>query len=312
MKRPVITDLRVGIFMLVGVVLAMWVIFMLGSEHKLFKRHYSLVAQFKDISGLRNGATVLLSGLKVGSVSKISFPLDPKDEFISVILTIGKDYQNRIRSDSIATVNTQGLLGDKFVFVTMGSTEGTVLQSGSLIPTEEGTAIFQLAEKAGGIMDDIGKAASSLSDLMTSVDGEKKGDLKGILSSLRKSMEQVEKGKGVLHGLIYDPQGERLVEDLSATMKAVRNIVTDVDKNADKKEVEGLVINLRRSSKDLREILDSIRRGEGTLGKLIMDPELYNDLRTLLGRANRNKMVKSVIRATIREKENTVIKDGEQ
>ncbi|MDZ4224272.1 MAG: hypothetical protein U1D33_00035, partial [bacterium] len=71
----------------------------------------------------------------------------------------------------------------------------------------------------------------------------------------------------------------------------------------DRERVKKAVANIEWTSENLKEISTKIRNGEGTVGALVMDPSLYNDMRALLGHANRNKLLKSLIRATIEEQE---------
>lgn len=304
MKRECFTEVRVGIFVVVGLLLGMIVLFQLGSQHEMFKRQYTIYASFMDISGLRTGAVVQLGGLNVGYVDEIRFPSELLKKEITVKMRISRKFHERIRGDSVATVNTQGLLGDKFIYISVGSEDQAVIANGAFVQSRETTSIFALADKAGVIMDDLGEAAKTINSLLESVEGEKEGDLKASIKSIRRTLEQIEKGKGTLHALIYDPRGEDFVRDLADTVRSMKDIAGGVEGPAKK----GIIANLRVASADLREILGSIRRGEGTLGMLIRDPGLYNDLRTLLGRANRNVLMRSVVRTTLRENEGEVLK----
>jgi len=303
MATQKINDFRVGLFVTAGFVLAMTVIFMLGGEDRMFERHYGIYANFDSVSGLRIGAPVQVAGLRVGYVDKINMPTTLEERRLTVIMRVQSRFQALIRGDSIATIETQGLLGDKYIYISMGSEEQPVIADGGIVSSEETASIFALADKAGAIMDDIGKAAESVSELLTSVKGPKgEGDLKASIKSLRNTIEQVEKGKGLLHGLIYDPKGGQMISDLADTLAATRDIATGADKTG----TAGLITNLRSASADLKQILDGVRRGEGTLGKLVTDPALYDDLRALFGRANRNKLLRAVVRTTISENDRQV------
>lgn len=206
---------KVGIFVFAGVFLAMAVIFVLGSEKQFFKRQYSLVAYFEDISGLRVGAQVQLAGLGVGMVERIALGQDLEDKKVRVRLSINKEFQDRIRKDSVATITTQGLLGDKFVSVSLGSPEKEILKEGDLLASEERPSIYSIAEKGGAIMDNIGKAAKSVS----------------------KVLDEVEGGKGLLHTLIYEtkdrPVGAdfaAMAEHLKFASRDLRHILQKVNK----------------------------------------------------------------------------------
>jgi len=304
MKREFLTEVRVGLFVLLGMAVVMTVIFMLGSEGRLFERRYTLYTKFKDISGLRVGAPVQLAGLNVGMVDEIQFSQSLEEKEIIIEMGVNRNFQDRIRADSVATINTQGLLGDKFVFVSVGTENQPVLEDDEFIQSEETTPIFALAEKAGKILDDIGAASKSIRGMLTSVKGEKGGDLKGILQSLRATLDRVKTGPGLAHALIYDPKGKQVIASLNNAL----NAFSDVAEGPEGKQAKGMIANLRQASADLKEILGGIRRGEGTIGKLIRDPEIYNDLRTLLGKADRSKLIKSVIRTTIEENDKQILK----
>lgn len=308
MARKGLDELKVGIFVSVGLALVMVMVFMIGSESRMFQRQYKLFTNFKNISGLRVGAPVQLAGLRVGYVDDIKLPDDAARQEITVVLRIHKKYQNRIRSDSVATIETQGLLGDKFVYVSIGSEAQAVIPDRGILPSKETASIFSLAEKAGTVMDNIAEASEAINEMLSSVKGKKgEGDIKGILTSIRKSVEQVEKGKGLVHALIYDPKGEDIVANLSDTMKSLSGILSDADKES-KGKMGGLIVNLRNASADLRKILDAVSRGEGTLGKFVMDPSLYDNLNAFFGRANRNRLLRAVVRSTMKENDRRMLK----
>ena len=288
------TEIRVGIFVLIALLLGMMTLFQLGSGQDIFDSQYTLFTSFKDISGLRVGAQVQLAGLNVGFVDEIRFPDDLLVRNITVVLRIKKGFQRRIREDSVATVNTQGLLGDKFIYISVGSEDMPVIKDEGILPNKETTSIFALAEKAGEIMDNIGEASTSLNELLKGIGGKDENNLRESIKSLRVTLQQVEKGKGLVHALIYDPKGEEVIANLSATMKSVKEITTGVSDNT-KEKTASLIKNLQDASADLKVILGSIRNGEGTLGLLVRDPALYNDIRALFGRANRNALIKAKI-----------------
>lgn len=183
--------IKVGIFVFAGVFLAMAIIFMLGSEKQLFKRQYNLTGYFQDISGLRVGAQAQLAGLNVGMVDRIAFSQELGDKKVQVRLSINKEFQERIRKDSTAEISTQGLLGDKFVSVSLGSPDQEILQDGNDIQSVERPSFYSIVEKGGAIMDNLSNAAKSVS----------------------KVLDQVQGGEGLLHSLIYESKERPLARD---------------------------------------------------------------------------------------------------
>lgn len=307
MKKETL-HIRVGLFVFAALVVGMFIIFMIGSEKRVFQSHYTLKSTFTDISGLRIGAPVQLAGVGVGFVDNITFPRDLLDKKIEVELRVAKKFQDRIRDDSIATINTQGLLGDKYIFISIGSSDQPVLPDGGFIKTKEVVGLFDLAEKGSEILEDFQNAARSASEFFGGMK-EGKTNIQEILASFRDVMKETEKGKGFLHALIYDPQGQEILNNISATMESVRMLVGDNESDGDRhKRMKSIAANINNAAYNLSQITDKINEGDGTVGGLINDPTIYNDIRSLFGRVNRDVVFKSVVRATLKENDSKVLK----
>ena len=254
-------QIKVGLLVFMGVVLAMAFIFILGGQKQLFTRQYTLIAYFEDISGLRVGAPIQLAGVQVGMVDHISLGTefkDLQDKRVAVRLSIEKSFQERIRGDSVASITTQGLLGDKNISISLGTPDHEALQDNAVILSEEHPSLFALAEKGGAIMENINGAAKSITRIL--------GEL--------------EKGEGLLHTLIYETEKKPVAKNIAETTH-----------------------DLRLASKEAREILEKINRGEGTIGALLSDPSVYHDIRGLLGKLQRNWLLRFVVRSRIRDME---------
>src|SRR5688500_19159767 len=114
-------ELKVGVFVFVGILALGAMIIILGSKQDMFARQYPLWTEFKEVSGLAVGAPVRLAGVNVGIVDRIDFPQEGKTD-LRVLLMIRTDVRERIREDSRASISTQGVLGDKFISLTLGTT----------------------------------------------------------------------------------------------------------------------------------------------------------------------------------------------
>jgi phospholipid/cholesterol/gamma-HCH transport system substrate-binding protein len=258
MQKRESAPVKVGIFVFAGVFLAMIVIFMLGSEQQLFKRQYELNTTFRDISGLRVGAQVLLAGLNVGMVEKISLAEALGEKTVQVRLSINKEFQDRIRKDSMAEISTQGLLGDKYISVSLGTPPNEILKDGDALSSQERPSFAAIVEKSGVFIDNIDKAAQSLT----------------------KVLDEVKGGQGLMHTLIYETEDRPVGRDFAEMAK-----------------------ELKLASKDLRQIVEKVNRGEGTVGAFLQDPSLYYDIRRLFARVERNKILTHIIRSRVRDLE---------
>jgi len=277
MKKEKMTEVRVGIFVVLGLSLLMLSIFMLGEDAGLFQKEYALNAQFISASGLRPGAAVQLAGVRIGTVDEIMLPKTLEDKKVNIKLRVEEKYQDYLRVDSKASIRTQGLLGDKYIFISVGSTDAAKLSADDYMNTETIGDMASVFEKSNVLINNLNELSASVRDLLRK-DGDKEGDLRMIVSSLRKTLEEIEKGDGAIHSLIFDKEGGAVAGDLGKTLESLKHVASDLES------------------------------GEGTLGRLISDPALYNDFRTLMGRANRNKLLRSVIRKTLKENERQVLK----
>jgi len=291
MKVTTSQQVRVGIFVFIGLILSMVVIFLLGGGVSFFERQYHLHARFKDISGLRLDAPVYLAGIQVGKVDSIVFPRDLSQRDVVVKMLLQKQYHDRIREDSVVSITTQGLLGDKALFITMGDPEFAELNDGDAVKAKESLSLEGLSDRGEELLDNINKLSKNINGLVDDVktkegmvhaliydsDGKKiVSDLGKVTNSAQSIIRQIQSGNGTLHALLYDPVTKDIGKAFSQTAE-----------------------NLRTTSAHFDSISGKIEKGEGSVGGLINDPTVYYDLMTLLGKANRNKLLRTVIRATL-------------
>jgi len=326
-------------------------VFVLGGSTEILEDRYTLHAKYEDVAGLKAGAVVRLAGWDVGQVKAIRFSKSLDDQELTVEMSIVGRFQERIRADSEARIDTVGVLGDKYVSISMGSPDQERLDHGDVITTRAPLDFLGYTKK----FEDILHNTSSISrkfDLMLGDDEEV------AAAKLAKSFEHMEgllgearEGQGLLHSLVYDEQmaervanilknldrasanladttteiragdglaneliygsdGATLAKELGLLATALSSLTFDL-KNEDsvlhamiyEPENAKMVDDLTATAASLRRTSAAIESGEGTLGMLAQDPELYEDLRALMGGAQRNKLLRSYIRRTIREGE---------
>ncbi len=301
MEKKTLLQIRVGVFVSVGLLLTMIMIFLLGGQNSLFERHYTLYVRFNNISGLRIGASVFLAGITVGTVDNIRFPQDLKEQAVEVKLKIANRFRDRIREDSKAAITTQGLLGDKVVQITVGSPELPEMKSDQIVPAKKtGISLEGFAEQGGDFLKEVTELVSNVDTIVKDIHDKqslihaliydsKGADIVPRLASIGESsakiVKEIEKGKGFLHGMIYEPVDPDVAKNLSSTIDSLKKV-----------------------SQNLSQITGKIEKGEGSIGGLINDPTVYYDLKTLMGKANRSKLIQSVIRYTLLENEKDIMK----
>ena len=111
---------RLGLFVVAAVLMFTIGVFLIGSKQFLFRSTYRLNAEFQNVSGLTDGAEVRVGGLREGTVKHIDLPSRP-DGKVRVAMDLKSDTHNVIKKDSVAAIKSEGLVGDKYVEISFGS-----------------------------------------------------------------------------------------------------------------------------------------------------------------------------------------------
>lgn len=233
-------QLRVGVFVLVGLLVLGFLILNSTGDFNPFKKTINLKARFKTADGLRVGAEVQLAGVNVGKVNEIKLlPADsPEEAKIEAIMTIdelldGRPIVERIRTDSTAQlIATSVLANDKTINITPGTQTAAAVTADDVLDSSEAISINQLTQTGNELLQQINKLSIPTSEILN----------------------KANQGEGTLGRVIND---ESLYRNLDATMAEAKLTVLKI-----------------------QNILDQVRSGDGSAGKLLNDPALYNSLNT--------------------------------
>ncbi|MCP5067565.1 MAG: MCE family protein, partial [bacterium] len=216
-------NLIVGSFVVAALAVGAMAVLFLGARGGMLNPRYRLVTYFDDVQGLVSGAPVRLAGRDIGSVEIVSFaPLAGDLPPVRVIMQVDERVQDRVRSDSVARIATIGLLGDKYIEISMGTPTGRVLGDGeeraSVSPLDLGMAVTRgteaidniatLAENVNRVVDEFG----------TSMGGKKVAEATGSLTAI---VSESQEGDGLPRGLIYDSYEGGGVESLERSLASV-------------------------------------------------------------------------------------------
>ena len=195
--------IRLGLFIAGGVALFVLAIFIIGKQQNLFDPVYKLTTTFYNVSGLQVGNNIRFSGINVGMVDKISII---NDSTVRVDMMIKKDVKKFIKTDSEVAIGSEGLIGDRLLIITQGSSDAPVAKEGQQLVSAEPVE-----------MDAI---MASLE--VTAVNAEI------ISDQLAEIMIQINSGRGTLGRLIQDTA---IAENLSRTMINIRKSSKGLDEN---------------------------------------------------------------------------------
>jgi phospholipid/cholesterol/gamma-HCH transport system substrate-binding protein len=311
MERDRRTSLVVGGFALASLVLLAVAILSLSSQQGVFRAQYRLVGYYDNVGGLIPGAAVRLAGTRIGRVEQVGFSERPGGgPAVRVELRIDRDVQERIRADSVAAIATVGLLGDQMVEITMGSASSPPLADGAEIRTLSPFDLSVMVSRGSEALESIRQLAHNLDEVVGGF-RTKEGDrrLAETLDSIAEMVHQLRHGDGMLHGLIYGRYEGSAVENAEASLASLERILRAVEQGDgvlhtlvyEKTGDQGVVVELAQAGARLNSILAKIDRGEGTLGMLLNDPILYDEIKQLVGGANRSTLVRSLVELVTRD-----------
>lgn len=295
-KQLTWSELRVGLFVLVGLlILAVAIFYVTGAG--VFGPKYRLKTYLPEVSGLATGAPVRLDGVEIGNVERINIvPREqgkPPDHMhnIEIVMKLDRRFQNDILTDSVATLVTEGLLGNRYVNVQRGYT-GTPLKDGQEIPGGEEKAMKEVVERSADVLANLKALSADVQDLIEGVQ-EGKGTLGKLLtddqaykhlnSILAKGDEiatNVQSGRGTVGKLMMK---EEMADKVESAIDQLNTILADL--RAQKGTLGKLLYDTtlydqaKKALDNGNSMIGDIRAGKGTLGKLATDETLYNKLR---------------------------------
>jgi phospholipid/cholesterol/gamma-HCH transport system substrate-binding protein len=355
-------EMKVGTFVLAGLVGAGGIIFLIGDNRSLFDSKVSFQAHFDDAQGVKPGSTVRMGGVDIGTVSRVQYPEDPGQTLIDVQLSVVKREAVRIREGSKAAIAAKGLLGDKMVTITAGPPDRPPIPPGGEIKSEPAQDFTQALGKideiatsaksvlanldaatttlAGGqLQEDLRRGVSALSNILVSLDTgpgyasklmhdpaeaerlsrtlvnleRMSARLDHVLAGVDEAVARVNEGPGLAHEVLYGDsraiaQVGSAADELGKTLAGIRTgnglahglLFGPSPGGGDSVIGDQLAGDLTSMSSDLRAVLSDMRQGKGTLGALLVDPSVYEDLKMLLGNVQRNQALRALVRYSIR------------
>ena len=301
--------IRVGLFFILGLALA-WITFESLSGGQIFKKKgYTLVAPFSNLKGLKTGDEVLMAGVKIGTVNNTRLGRERVEAVLAIDPTV------QIPTDAIASVETSSLLGSQHLAVSFGKA-ATLLQDGAEIKTKGtvdknevisqlGSLGAKLEQVADGVSKAMGGGEGGSASLFTKLDhlvdvnGPKLTD---TIANLQDITAKLKNGEGTLGRLVNDP---KLHDELLASIAEIklaaadtRTFVTNAQSIiADVKGGHGALgallydpataENFKLTVSNIRDISTKLNTGQGTLGKLISDDAVYNEVQGVVKKADR-------------------------
>src|SRR5271166_784310 len=197
---------RLGAFIVVTLAILVAGVFIIGGKQYLFSSTYQLKAQFDNVVGLDAGADVRVGGVHSGTVSSIVLPHKPGEK-VTVVVDVAKSTHEIIKQDSVATIETEGLLGNQYLAISSGSAGVADVRDGDIIASQPPLEMSDLLQKASGLLDGSQQAIQNATR---------------ATANLQSISAKIDGGQGTAGALVNDKQ---LYNNLAQTTSAMRETV---------------------------------------------------------------------------------------
>ena len=159
---------RLGLFVAVGLAIFVFAIFIIGKQKNLFNPVYTLSSTFANVSGLQVGNNIRFAGINIGTVDNIYIL---NDSTVQVTMTIKKEIQQFIRSDSQVSIGSEGLIGDKLLVISQGSADSPLAVSGAHLSSSEPVETDAIIESLQVTAENAEVISFQLAEIMTKING---------------------------------------------------------------------------------------------------------------------------------------------
>ena len=258
---------RVGFFLLIGLVALVFSVFVLGGDKRILRSYVKIYAKMPQVQGLNLGSLVSLAGIPIGNIREIVFDNDRKN--VRITMKVQESFLEALRKGSTIEVRTQGALGDKFVYITPGPIDAEQLRDGDYIEMSNTQDLMGVLSEKGA---EAAKVFDVLNETLLTLKSINNGNkISSILSNLKDSSDQIKE-----------------------MAKESKSFISDMKAHNSQ--------NINSAVARLNSILTKIDKGEGTLGGLINDPSVHEQLKKILGSGQRKQFLQSIFQNTIDEK----------
>lgn len=281
MDKSIKRNIRLGIFIMIGTFFLIYALYMIGSKRNLFGSTFKLNAVFYNVNGLMLGNNVRFGGIDVGTVERIKIR---NDTSILVTMVIETEMQNYIRKNALASIGTDGLMGNKLVNINSFGDHSPEVKQDDTIGTLKPIEMDEMLRTLNRTNNNIATITDNLKTITAKVNA------RNSLWSLLMDTAVAENVKQAIVNIKFTGQNSAKISgDLSAIVASIRAgkgsvgaILTDTNISS---QIHQAVVSIKLTGEraavitgDLSKIAGKIDSGKGTVGRLIMDTTFVPNL----------------------------------
>lgn len=281
MAKEASKNIRLGAFVLVGTVFLIAALYLVGNNHNLFGNTFRISAEFYNVNGLMPGNNVRFSGIDVGTVESVEIA---SDSSVLVTMVIEQDIKKYIRKNAIASIGTDGLMGNKLININSSDEEADLIEEGDKLATTRPIDQDEMIRTLNATNENMEVITSNLRTITDRINS------KNSLWSLLMDTVVAENVKASIVNIrIASNQSAVLTGNLTNITNDIRNgkgtlgaLITDTTISGNLKQVIVKFENINDSvaviSGNVAEIVNGIQNGNGSIGVLLNDTTLVHNL----------------------------------
>jgi len=278
-------ELKAGVIALLAIV-GFVVLFQFMKGRSLFTTDNIFYAKYDNVEGLAQSSPVSINGLKVGQVDKI-IPHSSKEGKINFLVKITVDNNFEFSKNSTLEIFEPSLMGGKEMRINLMYGGPTAKDGDTLRGAFKLGTLGSLSSQVGPVKDQLQTVLHRVDSLMTNanqlVDSQNRQEIKLLLANLNKTVGALQTTAASVNSLVghNDPKIQKVLDDASLTMqsgKVTLDKYGNLAESIDTKKLNATIANLDETVGQLNKVVSGIDRGEGSLGKIMKDDQLYNNL----------------------------------
>ena len=274
------SEVKVGITVLLAAIAAV-IGFRFMSDIPVFKQAQEYTSTFERVDGLGTGSQVIIRGVKVGSVNRVQLV-----ESDSVMITMRLDLDERLPKNSIARLTSLGLIEGKSIVIERGDSDEYIEEGGRVKGIYVDSMMEVLGERGEEIGEDLSDSFTELNQFLRQLNKTLDDESSASLDRTIHNVESVTRNISD----VLDSKKEEINEAIASGSSMMGQLDTMATTNRPKvdslmasleynvRELEKVRVEIESASGNLNEILEKINSGEGTLGRLVNDPSMYDNL----------------------------------
>lgn len=259
--------IKLGLFIASGLVLFIVAIFYIGSKENLFSNTFDIYTIFSNVSGLSQGSSVQYAGINVGTIKSIEIVSSNK---VKVNISIVSDVKKFIKKDSEATINSDGLVGNKILVITSGTVNSPGIESGDSVHSVN---------------------PISFADIINNLNETTK-EAQVITESLASIMDKVNNGEGTLGKLVNESS---VYDNLDSLMTSFASSTSNINKilstasvavNLVTNDIKRMQGSIDTIIYNISDITSKINSSQSLVGTLLTDTVFANNIKGMIKNAD--------------------------